>query len=307
MTPKIVFLGSKTLGVRILDALATAAPGSVAAAITIDDCADSRSRFDALAGAASQHRIPLRVARDRRHAEALIRDEAPDLCFVACWYWLVSPDLLGAVPRGFIGIHNSLLPKYRGGAPLVWALINNEREVGVSLFAFRDGIDDGPVWLQAKISVGPDDYIGEVLERLECETLRTFRDHLPELLRGDVTLREQQHDQATYCAQRLPEDGEVDWSRPAERVFNFVRAQTPPYPGAFTFAGDRRMTILCAGRIQERYDGTPGQVARIEHDGIVVACGDSSALRITQVDVGDGPVAAPRVIKSLNVRLRHRR
>ena len=299
---RIVFLGSKTLGVRLLETMAAAAPGVVAAAITLDDRADSRSRFDDLARVASQHGIPLHVASDRKQAEALVGAERPDLCVVACWYWLISPALLESVPRGFIGIHNSLLPKYRGGAPLVWALINNESEVGATFFAFRDGIDDGPVWLQATIRVGSEEHVGEVMARLEDETVRLFGAHFPELLNGSISLREQQHDDATYCAQRLPEDGEIDWTRPGQRVFDFIRAQTTPYPGAFTFIDGRQLTILRAAPVRARYDGTPGQVARVDREGAVVVCGDASAVRVIEVDAGEGRVPAASVIRSLSVR-----
>jgi len=299
---RLLFLGSKRLGERILRSMIHRVPASVCAAVTLDDRADARSAFDAIAAVAATASIPLHVARDRRHAEELIRLEAPDLCIVACWYWLISDRALQSVPGGFIGIHNSLLPKYRGGSPLVWALINHETEIGASFFSFRAGIDDGPVWLQARIQVGEDDYVDEVLDRLEAETLRVFEEGFPGILSGALRPAEQDHDRATYCAQRVPEDGEIDWTQPATAVFDFVRAQSPPYPGAFTWYEGSRLTILRARRIASRYDGTPGQVARIDGDGVVIVCGNATALRLDEVEFGEGRVPAARVIRTLRTR-----
>lgn len=302
MARRVLFLGSKSLGVRILQSMVNLAPGGVCAAITIDDSGDSRSELSSLMKVASEASIPLHIARDSKHAADLIRAEAPDWCFVACWYWLVPASLLRSVPGGFVGIHNSLLPKYRGGSPLVWALMNSEPEVGVSFFSFREGVDDGPIWLQARIAVGPGEYIGQVLERVEHEALRVFRDGFPLILNGELTPREQDHEVATYCAQRCPEDGEIDWSRPAAHVFDFIRAQSRPYPGAFTFLDEKKLTVLRASRVPSRYDGTPGQAARLDGDGVIVVCGGASALRLDEVDPGGGPIAAGRVIRTVRIR-----
>jgi methionyl-tRNA formyltransferase len=302
LNTRLLFLGSKRLGERMLASMIRRAPGAVCAAVTLDDRADARSTFDAIASVAAASSVPFHVARDRVHAEELIRREAPDLCIVGCWYWLISEDLLRAVPRGFIGVHNSLLPKYRGGSPLVWALINHETEVGASLFSFRAGIDDGPIWLQAKIGVAEDEYVDEVLERLESETLRIFEEGFAAILDGTLRPTEQDHGRATFCAQRIPEDGEIDWTRPAAAVFDFVRAQSPPYPCAFTWYDEQPLKIVRASRMASRHDGTPGQVARIEGDGVVVVCGGATALRVDEVEWGGARLPAARVVRSLKTR-----
>jgi methionyl-tRNA formyltransferase len=299
---RILFLGSKSLGLRILPMIAAVAPGSMCAALTIDDRGEARSRFDQLEGAAAASGVPFHVAHHRGEADALIQRERPDLCVVAGWYWLVPAETLQLVPRGFVGIHNSLLPRYRGGAPLVWALINGETEVGASIFSLRDGADDGPVWMQARISVGADEHIGEVLERLEQETVRMFAEGFPGILSGTAVPAEQDHARATYCAQRRPDDGEIDWSRPADRVFDFIRAQAPPYPGAFTFLAGKKMVVVRAGLVPYRFDGTPGQVIARQGESVLIACGDGTAVRLMTVDLGTGAVAASEVVRTTQVR-----
>jgi len=299
---RVLLLGSKKIGADVLEALAAIAPGAVCATVTIDDRSDTRSQFEAISHIARAAGIPLLTADNRRHADDLIRTHRPDVCVVAAWYWIVSADLLASVPRGFIGIHNSLLPKYRGGAPLVWALINGDTEVGASIFSLRDGIDNGPVWLQARVNVGPDEYVDAVLERLERETLRVFKAGFPGILSGALTPREQNEADASYCAQRHPDDGEIDWSVPADTVFNFIRAQSSPYPGAFTLHEGQRLTIVRAARVPHRYDGTPGQITEADGQRIVVACGGASALRIDEVSVGAGPVPAGQVVRTIRTR-----
>lgn len=298
---KVLFLGSKGLGVNIFESLCTQ-PGITCAAITIDDRSDSRSAFESLARVASDRSVPFHVARDRLHAEAIVRAESPDLCVVACWYWLFSGAVLGFVPQGFIGIHNSLLPKYRGGAPLIWALLNGDPEVGASYFTLREGMDDGPIWMQARVPVGAEDYVGDVIERLDAATLEAFRVGFPDILAGTLQPLEQDHADATFCAQRIPDDGEIDWSQPADKILRFIRAQSRPYPGAFTFLKGDRVTIFRAGMVPTPFYGTPGQLARLDGDRAVAVCGDASALTLDEVELKGESLHAHHVMGSLRGR-----
>jgi methionyl-tRNA formyltransferase len=306
VTRRILFLGSKQIGVRLLDVLLAAAPQSVCEAVTIDDSGDTRSQLPRLTATAARAGVPLTVARDRRHADEVIRHAAPDLCLVAGWYWLIPDETRRVVRDGLIGVHNSLLPKYRGGSPLVWALINGERRVGASFFSLDAGMDAGPVWLQVSVDVGPDEYVGSVLERLEGECVQAFRDALPRLLAGALIPRPQDHSQATYCAQRLPEDGEIDWSSPAADVFNFIRAQAAPYPGAFTLLDGRKLTVVRAARVDARHYGTPGQVARVDAEGVLVVCGDAAAIRLEEVALDARPMHARDAVSTLRTRFPRR-
>lgn len=302
----LLFVGSKQLGLECVKRVHELTPGAICGVLTMDDRDDARSTHDDLAKFASGHGIPFAVAEDRQHSEELFRDFAPDLCLVVGWYWLVSTGALSAVPRGFLGIHNSLLPKYRGAAPLVWALINGEPLVGVSLFSFTPEMDEGEVWGQRTVSVGPNERIGEVLGRLERETLSMLGEIWPAIVDGSATPTPQDPCEATYASIRTAEDGLIDWTRPARRVHDFIRAQSEPYPGAFSFLdGSEKLTIWRARPLEVPYSGTPGQVGRLGREGVVVICGDQRPLLVEEVSKDDGVrVAADQVLGSMSMRLR---
>ena len=225
------------------------------------------------------------------------------MCIVCGWYWLLRKEILESVPGGFIGIHYSLLPKYRGGAPLVWALINGEPEVGLSIFTFAEGVDSGPIWAQERIPVGPDDYISDVLERLEAKSIAALEATYPGILNGTTRPWEQEHTQATYCSMRQPSDGEIHWRAPAREVYNFIRAQSRPYPGTFTWLQGEKLVIWRARREESVYYGTPGQVSKVSADGVHVVCGDNRAVVIETVEQDGIDMKAHKALKSVSIRL----
>jgi methionyl-tRNA formyltransferase len=141
------------------------------------------------------------------------------------------------------GIHASLLPKYRGGAPLVWAIINGEKTTGVSLFYFDQGVDTGDVIAQKKIEISDTDDIRTVYEKATLAAVDVLRESLPLIREGQAPRIPQDHANATIFPQRKPEDGLIDWTRTPDEIRNFIRAQTRPYPGAFTVLEGKKVTI----------------------------------------------------------------
>lgn len=300
---RVVFMGSKQLGLRSLESLIRALPGSIVGAVTIDDTGDARSAHDRFTVLARERGVPLTVARTRAEAAEAVRRHEPDLCVVCGWYWRVGRVDLERVPRGFVGVHFSALPKYRGGSPLVWQIINGEPEVGLSLFSFAEGIDEGPIWAQRLIPLGPDEAVGDVLARLEALSVDVLAEHVPRILSGDASARPQDPGGATYCASRAPGDGEIHWEWPARSVHDFIRAQSRPYPGAFTYAGDTRLTVWRSRREDVTYHATPGQVLRVGRDGVWVGCGDDRPLVVEQVALGGADCPAADVLASTTLRL----
>lgn len=175
----------------------------------------------------------------------------PDLILVAGWYYMASQDLRKVAPKGAVGLHGSLLPKYRGGAPLVWAIINGEKEGGLSLFYLSDGVDDGDLIGQERFPVAEKDTIADALVKLEDAAERLLERYLPLLAKGTVPRVPQNHAEATVFPQRSPADGEIDWSWPAKRIRDFIRAQTRPYPGAFTRIGGKKVILWDAEVLEE--------------------------------------------------------
>jgi len=299
----LVFLGSKRLGLKVLRALLTTVPTLVSRVITCDDFTDSRSCLDEFRSMCQEVEVPLDIVRNQREAEAHLESLTPSLGIVCGWYWMFSPHALRLASRGFIGVHNSILPRYRGGAPLIWALLADEPEVGVSLFTLTDGMDDGDVWGIVRTPVSDADTIDSILLRLETLVVEYFALSIGDIVDGRVQPVPQDHAIATFGAMRIPEDGRIDWTKPARYLFNFVRAQTRPYPGAFTTVNGRKLTVWAAEETGVTYYSTPGQVVGFRDEGTLIGCGDSRCLLLTRVEV-EGEECTPRsVLGSLKLRL----
>ena len=280
---RVVFLGSKPPGLACLATLHRLAPQVLTAVITVDDRSDSRSchgefvRFGDVTG------VPVNTAENKQASEGLIAEARADLVMVLGWYWRIPKTLLDSVPGGFLGIHYSLLPKYRGGSPLVWQIINGEGQVGWSLLSFTEGLDEGPIWDQGAVPLGDDEYISDALRKLEYETIAGLQRTYPRILDGTIAPRPQPHEGATYCKARTPADGEIDWNQPARRIYDFIRAQSHPYPGAFTWCNGERLRVWRAVVGSEQTGGPPGKVSASAATGIQVACGDGGTVWLTSV------------------------
>jgi methionyl-tRNA formyltransferase len=168
---------------------------------------------------------------------------SPDLIVTVGWYFMIPKRMREIAPLGCIGIHGSLLPKYRGGAPLVWAIINGEKETGLTLFYLEDGVDDGDIIDQKSFPIEEEDTIKDLLVKLEEDSIKVLLNNLPKIEKGNAPRIKQDETIATYVPQRKPEDGEINWEWDSKRIKNFIRAQTKPYPGAFTFMKNKKIII----------------------------------------------------------------
>lgn len=186
-----------------------------------------------------QHEYGIPVLHfERRFDEEIVRTLAswqPQLFVVIGWYHLIPARVRVLAPLGTVGIHWSLLPKYRGGSPLVWAMINGERETGASLFYLEDKVDTGDLIAQERVVIAEHEEVGDLIRKLNEVSGKMAVEHVPQILNGTAKRRQQDESAATYFPPRSPKDGEIDWSWPARRIYDFIRAQTLPYPCAFTF------------------------------------------------------------------------
>lgn len=207
-----------------------------------------------------------------------------DLLLVLGWYFMVPKTVREMAPRGCLGIHASLLPKYRGGAPIPWVIINGEKETGVTLFHLEDGVDDGDIVAQRKFPVMDEDTCATLYDRATEASVAILRDTLPRIADGTAARTAQDHSQATSFPQRSPADGAIDWSWDSARIHNFVRAQTRPYPGAFTFLNGCRVTIWKSEKTGESVPqrACGGDVLAINEAArsFDVCCGDGMILRV---------------------------
>jgi methionyl-tRNA formyltransferase len=177
-----------------------------------------------------------------RYQEDLIKFN-PEFILVIGWYYLIPAAMMQMAPKGVAGIHGSLLPKYRGNAPFVWAMINGEKETGISFFFFDDGIETGDIITQRTIPIEDKDTIKEILDKAEAASIEALLESLPKIADGTAKRTKQQHKLATFFPKRAPEDGLIDWSWDAKRIRDFVRAQTKPYPGAYTIINGKKVVI----------------------------------------------------------------
>jgi len=273
---KTVLLCSKQLGVDCLKALLKLESCDLAAVLTVKEKADTRSHYDSIEAICGRTNTPLYSISGEKETEAILQQYSPDICMVACWYRLLNQKILDAVPE-IIGIHHSLLPKYRGGSPLVWQIINGEPVVGSSLFSIGEGVDAGKIWGQYKLVLDPNDYVKDVEKKLNNGILTVFKEKWPRIISGDYNPRPQTGT-PSYCAQRIPKDGKIDWQWTASEIYNFIRAQSDPYPGAFTMFKGEKLHFWKATVDEYKYYGTPGQVARIKNGKAYLICGDNKAV-----------------------------
>lgn len=180
----------------------------------------------------------------------VIADLKPDVILVTGWYYMVTKSIRDLATYGAWGIHASMLPDYAGGAPLVWAIINGEKETGVTLFRLDDGVDDGDIIAQERIEIGPEDSIREVYNRVT----EASKDMLLNVLtrpHAEIEFKAQDKTKIKVFPQRRPDDGELDLSKPAKQLYDFIRAQSAPYPGAFFRTVDGKKLIIEKARIEE--------------------------------------------------------
>ncbi len=196
----------------------------------------------------SEFGIPI-LTFTRKFDDAVLQTLAswqPDLLVVIGWYHLIPARVRELAPLGTVGVHWSLLPKYRGGSPLVWAIINGETQTGASLFYLEEKIDAGKIVAQTAVSIGEHEEVGDLIRKLNEVSARLAGEHIPKILRGTAAAWEQAEADATFFPARLPEDGEIDWHWPARRIYDFIRAQTLPYPCAFTYYGGHKIKVVKA-------------------------------------------------------------
>ena len=222
---------------------------------------------------------------------AIMQALEPEIIYVIGWPQLVKRSILDLPPKGCIGIHSSLLPKYRGGAPVNWGLINGESSWGISLMYLEDGPDTGDIIAQESFPVTIEDTCKTVYDKATEASLNVLKKFIPLLAKGEAPRNPQDDSQATLYRQRKPYHGVVDWNKTALELFNWVRALTHPYPGAFTYLPDgRKFFIWEAALLEEELkdtyqDSPPGTIqALLPYRGIVIRTGQGKLI-LKQVQV----------------------
>jgi methionyl-tRNA formyltransferase len=223
---------------------------------------------------------------------------SPDFLFSFYYRAMLRPAVLSLPRHGALNLHGSLLPRYRGRAPVNWVLVNGEAVTGVTLHYMDEKPDHGDIVDQAEVPIAPLDTARGLFDKVAAAARVVLRRALPLLATGTAARVPQDHARATYFGRRTPADGRIDWSWPAARIFNLVRAVTHPYPGAFTTLQDRILKIWWAtpvpgapAGLHGPGDAAPGTVLGSGEDGVLVACGEG-ALLVRRIQTEGGPEIA---------------
>lgn len=266
---------------------------------------------EAIRTEAENHDIPwyeTKWIRDRDYAR-IVRDEMnPDIAFVVGCRVLLPAELYLIPRQGTLAVHDSLLPQYRGFAPLNWSIINGESTTGVTLFYLNELMDGGDIVAQKAVPIGPTDS-GPELYDLVCQaTVNLITETYPLLIKGTAPRARQSYSEGSFACSRAPSDGLIDWVKPAAELARLVKALTYPYPGAFTFYEGRKLLVWKAAHLDSppNYVGRiPGRVIAVWHDeGHVDVLAGEGILRLSEVQLaGESRSKASNVVSSVRATL----
>lgn len=275
---KAILFAYHEIGVAALESLFKDGV-EVAAVFTHRDDPAEGNWFRSVARVAAQHGIPVFAPEDPNHQIWVdrVREMNPDVIISSHYRRMIGTDMLSICPDKCFNIHASLLPKYRGRCPINWVLVNGESETGVTLHCMTASADAGDIVAQERVGIDDEDTAQALTEKLVAATNKLLSSSLKQLKAGDTPRVPQNEAEATVWPGRSPEDGLIDWTMSCIAVRNLVRAVTHPWPGAFTFAGDRKVMIWDAVVMPGAPGVPPGTILSI--DPLTVACGDG-AVRI---------------------------
>ncbi len=224
---------------------------------------------------------------------AAVREADPDLIFVVGWSQLVLDEFIGIPRHGVFGMHPTLLPRHRGRAAIPWAILSGLAKTGVTLFEIADGTaDSGPIVGQVEVPLADDETATTLYDKLTEAHVELVRRLVPQLLDGTAPRTPQDTRRASAWPKRTPADGIIDWETRAPYLHDWVRAQSRPYPGAFTFLGDERVVVWRARSIELDETAPAGTVVGRDGEDAIVACGEGGLVLEEVEGVAEVPVGA---------------
>jgi methionyl-tRNA formyltransferase len=276
---RTVWVSFDAMGRVCLEA-AAAAGAEIVAVVTLPGPIDPRrsgqARFDDLAVGFGATLVETTDVNADETVAAL-RELEPELIFVVGWSQLVRGELIALAPRGVYGMHPTLLPRHRGRAAIPWTILTGLATTGVTLFEIVDPTaDSGPIIGQVEVPVDPDETATTLYEKHTEAHVRLLREFVPKLIDGSAPKLPQDVTRASAWPKRTPADGIIDWNTRAVYLYDWVRAQTRPYPGAFTYAGDDRVVVWSARAAALDETAAPGTVVSRGESEVVVACGEGA-------------------------------
>jgi methionyl-tRNA formyltransferase len=282
---RLIFLGTPAFAVPTLEAVAR--KHEVVSVITQPDRPKGRGQ-ELAASAVKQAamRLGLPVYQPERikrpEAQAHLAALAPEMMIVVGYGQIIPQSVIDIAPRGIVNVHASLLPKYRGAAPVQWAIVNGETRTGITTMQINAGLDTGDILLEREAEIGPEETAVELGERLAAMGAELLIETLDGLARGTITPKRQDEAQASYAPILKKEDGALSWNEPVTAIHNRVRGLVP-WPGAHTRFRGQLLHIWRARVESDRTALAPGQV--LAGTGFRVACGDGGVLELLEVQM----------------------
>ena len=306
MSSAVVF-AYHDVGVRCLSVL-LARGVNVSLVVTHRDDSAENVWFGNVAGLAALHHIPVITPDDTNDAASVERVRAcrPDFIFSFYYRNMLKAGLLTIPTRGAYNMHGSLLPKYRGRAPVNWAVLHGERETGASLHCMVEKPDAGDLVEQRHVPILPNDTAHDVMHKVTYAAEACLYDALPALLDGSAKHTPLNLQVGNYFGRRRPEDGQIDWTRSAWDIHNLIRAVAPPYPGAFFGYQGTRIEVLLS-----HYGAEPAEqrasMARLywQGDACYVDCSDGLRLQVLRLALNGAPLTAKAMERRFGVRELH--
>ena len=238
-----------------------------------------------------------------------IKEFNPDIILVVAYGQILSNHILNIPKIGCINIHGSLLPKHRGAAPINRAVINGEKETGITFIFMNEKVDAGDIIFQEKIDILPDETCGELYYRLSDLSASSLPKLLKKIKSGKIERISQDNKLVTFARKMNKEDGKIDWSDKGEKVYNLIRG-TIPYPGAFTYYKGRKLKITRARFLNDYKVETdaispkPGRVVKIEKDAILISTGDKGVIKILRlIPAGSKELIASEFVNGYKIKV----
>ena len=291
---RVIFFGTAEFACPSLVALAEDKSYEVVLVITQPDRPKGRAlklQPSPMKAEAMSRGLPLlQPARSRDPAVVeRLSEFKPALIVVAAYGQILSKSILELPVHGCLNVHASLLPKYRGAAPIQWAILNGESETGVTIMKMDVGLDTGDILLQHATPIEPSDNSQTVHDRLARLGAELLLKTIPDYVAGKIVPRKQPEAGTSYARKITKEDGRLNWSEPAPALWNRIRALTP-WPGALTscpVGGGARLMKIWEADVVGQSGGQPGEVVHSDKSGLVIACGEQ-ALRILSLQIEGG-------------------
>jgi methionyl-tRNA formyltransferase len=233
---------------------------------------------------AMKHDIPTYQPEKLRKSEELkqILDLKPDLIVTAAYGQILPNELLEVPKLGCINVHASLLPEYRGGAPIHYSILDGKKETGITIMYMVEKLDAGDILTQVTVPINEDDHVGTLHDKLSAAGAKLLSETIPALIEGKITPQKQDNEKVTYAWNITREQEKIDWTKSGQDIYNHIRG-LHPWPVAYSTYKGKTMKLWWAQKVESKKHDQPGTIIEKREDGFVVATGDETAILITDL------------------------